>query len=153
MHFTIPKAAIFTFQYPDERDYFGKEMKGLNTKKDADAIQSSIESMHKYNWYSIQDCNSFVFKNNRNRQVLVSWLITGVVIGILLIAVLLVCLFRPLLSACSTSAPLSEAYYAEFNGNRFYYDLYSTQEGNPPARYTLTTWTAERWNACRKINP
>lgn len=71
MHFTIPKAAIFTFQYPDERDYFGKEMKGLNTKKDADAIQSSIESMHKYNWYSIQDCNSTVFKNGMNREVLV----------------------------------------------------------------------------------
>lgn len=46
-------------------------MKGLNTKNDAEVIRQSIANMHKYNWYSIQDCNSYVFKNNRNREVLV----------------------------------------------------------------------------------
>lgn len=46
-------------------------MKGLNTKNDAEVIRQSIANMHKYNWYSIQDCNSYVFKNNMNREVLV----------------------------------------------------------------------------------
>ena len=46
-------------------------MKGLNTKNDAEVIRQSIANMQKYNWYSIQDCNSYVFKNNMNREVLV----------------------------------------------------------------------------------
>ena len=71
LRFTIPKAGVFTFQYPNEKDHFGIDMKGLNTKNDAEVIRQSIANMQKYNWYSIQDCNSYVFKNNMNREVLV----------------------------------------------------------------------------------
>ena len=85
-----------------------------------------------------------------------TWRITGVVIGILLIAVLLVFFFRLLFPTCSSSVPLSEAYYAEFDGNRFYYDLYSTQEGNPPRAlyaYDLDSGMAECVSDEQPVNP
>ena len=61
-----------------------------------------------------------------------TWLITGAAIGILLIAVLLVFFFRPLFSAYSTSAPLSEAYYAEFDGTAFTTTCIPPRRGIPP---------------------
>lgn len=85
-----------------------------------------------------------------------TWRITGVVIGILLIAVLSAVFFRLLFPTYSSSAPLSEASYAEFDGNRFYYDLYSTQEGNPPRAlyaYDLDTGTAECVSENQPVNP